>query len=494
MMLRHVSAVRMIWKRDLRLLALKCVDKKAVALAYNQLLKRKLIQEDDMSSRFRTVSITKAGKLYLANYGYETDVSINESKPFGTSDPNRIHKELTKVKIITLFRSAGAAVLPEEKPLLGKLLNTLAPMFKTEVSRKMYAEPTRTEIQRELEGPGYYYRAEEVRHFLNAQGTAMSDSIRGARFFGIYLRQNECFVVYAADPGNNRMLKISEPLEQRLVDLLGKYLNASLMFSVFRSVSGEAHRINAIVISDGNALVYEMVMGSRRGHIKGKPAVLQELKSERRDSEKRRHSIFRYDQQLYGRVFIIPANTNGSDCLSFLATHDTEHWISKGAALCQKFEKTQRSVIPELNMHGFCRETRLSLVYLPIYELKTLYEASVPDHSNNPTTGFLAPFWMHQTIRHCVRMKIPIYDSETGEADDTGIVFQRNGYVEGSEVPGKGRTKRYKRKRTSISCSAETHEMICAAAREAGVSVSNYFVRAAIEKARGAITDDRKDY
>ena len=135
MMLRHVSAVRMIWKRDLRLLALKCVDRKAVTLAYNRLQRLKLIREDDLSSRFKTVSITRAGRLYLADHGYEADVSINESKPFGTSDPNRIHKELTKVKIITLFRSVGAAALPEEKPLLGKLLNTLAPMFKTEVSR-----------------------------------------------------------------------------------------------------------------------------------------------------------------------------------------------------------------------------------------------------------------------------------------------------------------------------------------------------------------------
>ena len=71
---------------------------------------------------------------------------------------------------------------------------------------------------------------------------------------------------------------------------------------------------------------------------------------------------------------------------------------------------------------------------------------------------------------------------------------QRNGYPEGKHAPRKPTSNKFKRQRTSISCSREVHALITAAAREAGVSVSSYFVRAAIEKVRSNKPDERKDH
>ena len=482
-MLRHISAVRMIWKKDLLLLAVKYVDRKTADLAYKRILNQHLIKEDDLQSRFKTVVLTRQGRIYLNDHGYSSDLTINEVRPFGTANPLHIHRELTKVKALTLFRSAGVAALPEEKPVLGQLMNSFVPMFKVEESGQEYAQLSHDEIQRELEGTGFYYRAEEFRYFLNAQGTAMSDSIRGARFIGIYLRRNECFIVYAANPGKNRMLKISEPLEQRLVDLLGKYLTASLMFNVFRNVSGESHRLNAIVISDGNALVYEMVMGSKHGHIRGKQAALKELEADRRNPGKRKHNIFRYDQELYGRVYIVPSNSNGSDSLYYLATHDTEEWISSGAQLCTEFNSLIATTVPGISGQAVCSKTGLPLVYAPIYEIGSLYKASMSDHSGRPVNGFIAPLWMHKTIRHCVRQDIPIYDSGTGMLDEEQPVYGRDGYLEG-EHRGTYSQFNVRRKRTSISCAKETYEKISAAARRNNESFTRFVITAAIERVR----------
>ena len=464
------------------LLAVKFVDRKTADIAYRRIMKSGLVREDDMQSRFKTVSITKKGKLYLAEHGYESYRKLNDTRPFNTSNPARIHKELTKVKAVTLFRSAGVAALPSEKPVFGKLLNTYASIFKTEEDLG-YAKPTQDEIQHELESTGYYYRSEEIRNFMNAQGTAMSDSIRGARFTGIYLQRTECCVVYTADPGENRMLKISESLEQRLVDLLGNYLTVSLMFNVFRTVSGESHHINAIVISDGNALVYEMVMGSKHGHIRGKQAVLKELESDRHNQRKRKHSIFRYDQELYGHVYIIPANTNGADSLYYLTTHNTENWIAEGAQLCDRFDSTMNTAVPNLNGQGVCSRTGLPLVYLPAYEVMILHKASIPDYSDRPTCGFIAPQWMHKTIRHCVRMDIPIYDSETGQPESKPVVYARDGYLEGEERNKRTHTH-VRRKITTISCAKETYEVLSAEAKKNHESFSRYVIKAALERTR----------
>ena len=494
-MLIHLSAVRMIWKKDLMLYARKNVDRKTAALAYQVLLQREFVQENKSVSDLKTVSLTSKGMRYLADHNFPADIKRDYASPFRTEDPEKIHKELTKVKAVTLFRSAGVASIPCEKPSLGQLLNSYIPMFEVEENAAArYLNQTRDEIQRQLSGSGYYYRSDEFRSFLNAQGEAMADTIKGSRFTGIYLSRNECCIVYSADPGDNRMLRISMLLEQRLTDLLEKYLNASLEFNVFRTVSGTAHRINAIVISDGNALVYEMVMGNKSGHIKGKSAPDKEYEISRRTRNRPKSQILRFDQEIFGKVFLIPANTNGSDSLRFLAEHDTEHWISEGTSLCRRFESLREAGVPDTKIQGICRSTGMPVIYMPVYELMSLYEASVPDHANNPSHGFLAPAWMHKTIKHCVRLDIPLYDSETGESDRTVIRYQRNGYPEGKHAPRKPTSNKFKRQRTSISCSREVHALITAAAREAGVSVSSYFVRAAIEKVRSNKPDERKDH
>lgn len=491
--LLHLYSVHEAWKKDLSLYAVKNADPNNATNAFRTLIRLKLIEENSTDSCFKTVRITKMGMKYLGDLGYKVNRDFDESRPFRTEQPEKIHRELTRVKAITLFRSAGVPAVLMEKPLLGNLLNSSASTFTVESdSSNLYAAIDQGTIHRQLMGSGYFYLAEEFRTFLNAQGTAMSDSIRGSRFLGIYFRKNECCIVYSSDPGNNRMLKISEPVEQRLVDLLGKYMTASLVFNVFRSICQENHRINAIVISDGNALVYEMVMGNKHGHAKKKSPVQMESRRSGSDLAKRRHSIFRYDQTLFGRVYVIPCNTNGSDSLRYLAEHDTEQWISNGASIAMEFQNLAPVVIPDMYCQASCRKTGLPVIFLPVYEVMTLYRASVPDTANNPEFGFIAPLWMHKTIKHAVRLDIPLYDNETGEIDSTGIRYRRDGYQEGAKVTCSYK-KKVRRKYASFSCSKETYKEIADAARKQGISLSGFMIRAAMEKIRGGLNDAYED-
>ena len=127
-------------------------------------------------------------------------------------------------------RLAEVTALPHDKPTLYRLVEGCGGMLpKREPSADdYYADHMSDDECRALMSTGVYYTNAELRAFLNALGQGdEADVIRASKVRGIFVSDTTAYVVYMAQPGDNKIIATRAFAEQRLLESLKAILSVT---------------------------------------------------------------------------------------------------------------------------------------------------------------------------------------------------------------------------------------------------------------------------
>lgn len=478
-MLRILFFVRIALRRDLFNYGNSLSSATNTSLAYKRLKEEGYINTDEFDG-LDTVKISEEGLSFLRGDSFYFSRFLH--KPFiphyASDSKKALRKKLGRARAMITCASAGIKVFPDEKPTFYELFLLMKEGDKEKESGgriTYYLEGNKEEILETIHGHGFYYSPSETREWIRkmmGDGVFGSEQTKQSRFSGVIVKDDQVYVLYVPVIGKNRMMRWNRTYESSLKTALSSIMKANLFTDTFRvqSIPGfPLGDVYSIVIPEGNAMCYEMVMGYRHGKIK--------VIREKAQAQSIRHVFERYDatDTVYPRCFITPVTKSGIGQLRYLLEHSPEKWLSDVDSFfhAHKIKGFLPSSSRSLTSLGFDPDDR-PLSFLPLLEIKildSLSKASV-DLISIVTTRDLA-----DTISHSIRKDILFYNRDTGEKIDAdmydmrGIPFNAKREKEYERLRKRKGGKR-KRAIRNIYLEEQIYELLKKRAREKGTTMT----------------------
>lgn len=418
---------------------------------------RKLLQSGDLSIRetklsatdtVRSVALAKSGRIRILDAlddSYWAKHWNDARAQFRISDADRFVRRLNDNRIMAMMMLAEVTVLPHDKPTLYRLVEGCGGMLpKREPSADdYYADHMSDDECRALISAGVYYTNAELRAFLDALGQGdEADVIRASKVRGIFVSDTTAYVVYMAQPGDNKIIATRAFAEQRLLESLkailsvthvGRQIKALPRYSINertneRRVTGYAlGEPYALIISDGDAMVYNTANGGPHG----KPAANGKTNAMQINPGSVRY--INGSSSMYKRIFVAPHTSNGISILSYITHASVEDWLQASTEVIGGIHGSAPS--PGSAMYPYtieCDDGAVSAIYMPAYECCELYQIA----KRQKRVAIVTYRDMLSAIAHSVRCDVVYYDADTLEridADDVPV-YALNGEIAGKDI------------------------------------------------------------
>lgn len=488
----------------------KMIEEKTVAI--------REIQKKGKSKVKEAVALTKRGKTLVLNTlddAYHNEHYREYGADFRTSSPAALRTRFLDARIKVMFAAAGVPVFRSEKPSLSRLIKTMDSGTVTfSETEKAYREITDKEECMELLRNGVYYTIKEVRQFLDEQSPGASDTTYRSRVRGIFLSADKCVMVYISPIGENKIMRLSPEGERNLLkklreilsitnteramlELTRKDMNKDGSFHLYEDVRKGS--VNALMISDTDAMVYAMATGNKNGRIRNTDTEkIQQVRvsAARKNRKNPRYVWLTGNRELYRRVFVTPFTYNGVVSLSYLCHTTAEEWARTSAELVQKSGVFKRNTFNPmypgtLNTDG----TEMPVLFFPIYEVTELAEIA----KRTEEVCVITYEDMANVIAHSVKKELRYFDVETMEEidPDTVMIYDANGYEKGprmieaalSEIGKKCSNAEIKRVAGELGM---TYIKFCNSVARGGIPVSDVLERMELDELPDIVNEKKQ--
>ena len=417
-----------------------------------------LIEEkvETNKKRLSVVGLTKKGYVEIANKMNERGMEMSDEykkieKEFHMSRIEALKTKVSDNRIKTMMMISGVHTTPTDKPSLAYLVETIQEKTPAANKRdKVYNDSLTYDQCKEKLSNGIYYTMKEFRDFVDGEEEGTSDMFMGTRARGIFISQNNCFVVYIAEPGNNRLIRVRPESEKRLMRVLMTILRITdvqrdlPMLSKRRISKFDKteiidnmieNNVYALVISDRDSLVYSMATGNPRGRIIGKDKMLTDKRKQDyhdHNNTQAKSLWLKGDGSIYQRMFVTPFTENGIHSLEYLCNTSAEEWYYTSINLFKDKETF------EINNDGQhypayeLSEQKIPAIYMPVFEVNELYRISNKDYNVTIVTYED----MVNAIARSIRKDVHYYDADTLNKFDDNItlIYDYSGLPKGQKM------------------------------------------------------------
>ena len=451
-LLQALLALGECYETDLRLMARTWGSESNAKLVI-----RKLLSGDDITVRetkisasetVRSVVLSKTGRIKIMDVLNDTYWAAhwNDARsPFRISDGERFMRRLNDNRIIAMMMMANVTALPHDKPTLYRLAagcGAILPERET-TDDDYYADHMSDEECKALMVKGVYYTIAEVRAFLNELGqTNEADVVLSSKARGLFISDTTAYIVYMAQPGDNKIIAERAYGEQRLLESLktvfavtqvGRQIKALPRYRINertneRRVIGYAlSEPYALIISDGDAMVYNTANGGPHG----KPAANSKINAMQANQGSVRY--INGAGPLYRRVFVAPHTSNGISILDYITHASAEDWLRANSDVISAINGSTPS--PGGAMYPFTVPdggTTIPAIYMPAYECCEMYQIA----KAQKRIAIVTYRDMLNAIAHSVRCDVVYYDADTQERIDENAVpvYALTGEIAGEEI------------------------------------------------------------
>jgi len=408
-----------MWKSDL-LMAMRSTYASRNSGEAAKMLKKLIdcgyVQEQTVrtSTKIKTTKqvcrLTNEGRVALADL--EEDDYIYEHLndfTFNTNSESVISKEVRNARVKSMFWITGANTYENEKPSLPALFASMAPAYllpqTVPPAASLCADLSNEDIRSGLTS-GYYYTAKEVHDFVNVitDNPSGADSMFGSSYYGIYINTHTIFVVYLSAENKGRMV---------MTRASDKHLLSFLRETFCRVAGMPDDCIKALVISDGDALVYAMTSQRRGGRFKTSS-------KNKKASSTESQALLAAGNAHYDQIYVTPASLKGTDMLNVIV-HST---LTESDIRRRAFEDTST----ELVIDG---------ATYPIYVVMT-YEVNLLERiaQTEKKPVIVTTIDMCDTIAHSIRKPAFYYDIVEGRflEESEVLLYDDRGYPAGEHA------------------------------------------------------------
>lgn len=431
------------------------------------LIERDIIKSKRKGETIKAVAITSLGRATLCNKegtSYYEDIEPYINLRFSTSDTDRLNRRLEDSRIALTLDNVKIRAFEKDKPTLA----TLCQKQSQAVSPLTYEEFYDNSLSRsEVLQNGVYYTAQELRNYIrDISSKDEADSFLGFRGRGIFINQEQVCVLYLPHTFSKSTLNITVATEVRALKIIKKYI----------CPINNAHDINAMVLTNANALIVDMGIAGKNG--KNPRTELPEIVSKRKLDK---------NLSLYDHIYVFPHTKSGMDSLDYFAHHTLKQWQDDSRTLYRNLEGFD--VIPKENIAnetliGQDVNAGVRCVFLPFYDIKYLDFL----HKFYEEVSILSYEDMFDILSHIIRRENLYYDLDGNQY----LVnrYQENGLLEGEEYSETVRTRKKSFKQISVKVLPDETTKLKQIAKMRNESVSAY-VR---ELIRAHIDEDYKQY
>lgn len=330
----------------------------------------KLICKEDTHKEYTDIIfITKKGRLRLSNKREDNDYNVKIAKyvnnRFSSSIPKEIHKELANSRLLMQLNQVGVRVFPDDKPSLPRLYSEAknkSHVFSNYVSNNEWMYSDFLDLDNTLSGA--FYTKDEIRELIAINNPQDDDVVKGSRFKGIYFDKERICIVYQPNIYKNRTIALTEGMEKRTIEALGK------IFMYFNY----ADDVDAIVLTNANALIVDMGLGGKQGVIKKNP-------KRNSNTESQRIMLLNRECDFFKNIYCFPHTKDGIRQLKYFVSHKKEDLLADTLSICDRTqtftpmpEIIDRIIDQDLVIKN--SKTGASAIYIPYYNIKQLKDIS----------------------------------------------------------------------------------------------------------------------
>lgn len=401
------------------------------------------------------IAITKEGEeKILKSYPHlkasnEYRMESNEQRV----ESKALYKKLTDRGVMLMFWAAGVPVFPDEKPSLdhlkGIFLNTDIKIegYRDCLDQKECKEFLENNVGKNGEIISYggaYYTSEEFLEYIKRNET-LGDTFRGTRIRGVFMSNKNCYLVFAQRRFSDTMLSVTYKSERGLLTALKKALSFTDIYRPIPQLSSKSYvRYNkpqAIIISDGKKLVYEMATGDVKG--KGKEtrdmiksvSAIEKYNAMHIDDEegKRATTYLTAGTDLFEDIYVTPLSLSGIDALGYLLANSKESMIAEARSVIESipdFYKTDDTVLYPYRSKKY-KDNAAMPEYIPVYNVKQL--RWIRERGGEPL--IITDEDMLNPIAHSIKLPAHYYDPYSGKEypKDMVLSYTKTGHIEGLE-------------------------------------------------------------
>ena len=429
----------------------------------------KLICEEDTHKEYTDIIfITKKGRLRLSNKREDNDYNVKIGEyvkdRFSSSIPKEIHKELANSRLLIQLNQVGVRVFPDDKPSLLRLYSEARKynevISKDYVSNNEWMYSDFLYLSNTLSGT--FYTKDEIRELVAINNPQDDDVVRGARFKGVYFDKERICIVYQPNIYKNRTMALNN-MEKRTIEALKK------IFMYFNWVDD----IDAIVLTNANALIVDMGLGGKQGVIKKNPKRNSNIES-------RTPTLLNKECDFFKNIYCFPHTKDGIRQLKYFVSHKKEDLLADTLSIC---DRTQAfTPMPEIIDHIIDQDlviknskTGASAIYIPYYNIKQLKEIS---GFYEELTIITSPD-MADRLSHIIRRTNPFFDLDGNPIQVKQ--YQKNGrtvdYVSPTTEPKK-KTRKPKMHKISLDVTDEEYKNIKKITNYRDISVARFLKEA----------------
>lgn len=400
-----------------------------------------LLCPDDPHREFVNVLlITYSGRIRLSDKRQDNDYNVKigkfVNKRFNVKLPTDLHRELSYSRLLLEMYQAGIRVFPDDKPSLLRLYSETK--GKNYVSKNEWMYSDFLELKHILSG--VFYTKDEVRELIAINNPQDDINVKGARFKGVYFDGERTCLVYQPDIFKNRTLSLNEGIEKRTIKILE---------NTFRYFN-YADYMDAMVLTNGSALITDMGIGGKEGTIKEK--TIKET-----GFVKNRKILLNFNCSLFKNIYCFPHTKDGIRQLKYFVSHKKEDLLADTLSIC---DRTQAfTPMPEIIDHIIDQDlviknskTGASAIYIPYYNIKQLKEIS---GFYEELTIITSPY-MADRLSHIIRRTNPFFDIDGNPIQVKQ--YQKNGRPVGVEAPKKKQKRKPKMQRINVELTLDDYK------------------------------------
>lgn len=423
----------------------------------------------------KVYAITQEGKEYINKLYPELQPQVEYVKQDqdNMKESASLNKRLTDRGIMLNFLAVGVAVFPDEKPSIDHLQLMLgtgrvdkAKMpegYKDDLNKEECALFMKNRVNKETGEficGGAYYTINEFIKYIKRNET-LADTFKGTRVRGIFISQDNCYLVFTPKRYSNRILNLKYKSEISLLVALKKTFSTfTEIYRPIRELSSVTYirenRPAAIVFSDGKRLSYEMATGNIKGQSKGSSDNIRNV------SDMEKHNAMHLSDinapkgsgnetlnsnaevastyltagtDLFDDVYVTSLSINGMNALGYLVSNSKENMIASARMAIESvpdFYKAGNNIgLYPYNNRKY-PENSSEPEYVPVINVKQM--RWIRERGGVPF--IITDEDLLDPIAHSIKLPAHYYDASTGEEfpEDSVFIYTENGRIAGLEI------------------------------------------------------------
>lgn len=386
---------------------------------------------DGKNDTYDVVKITAEGWKLLENKNsYYIKYHERFERAVHTSDASEVRKMCTDARVRIMFFLADIPTFLSSKPSLYHLYNAFASPadgYHEEYDHKpLYQDDASPAECKNYLNNGIYYTIAEVREFLNEDSPGQADVTYVSRARGIFISNTNLFIVYTCQRGNNKMLYLRSS-EKNIIDAIRQLIKITNVRRIVPELSASplspfSNDVDALVVSDSDAIVYAMVMGHPHGTIKS-------TSDQNKTKPKWKKNFLDAENEDYARIYVTPYTSSGVGALSYICKTSAEQYHADSVDELRQISNFTANSYDPLYPYDENDGQKIPAIFFPAYEVKELNAISKAKGS----VAIVTYDSMVDTIAHSLRKEAHYYDADTLQKIDPSrvTIYDSNGKPKG---------------------------------------------------------------